>query len=411
MPVRSFVTLSLALPACALAQPSFTPLGDLPGGAVESFAYGVSGDGQLVVGRSRTAAGIEPFRWTRATGMVSLGTLDPSSFSIGRAASPAGGVIVGASGSSAVRWDQGAITPTPIPGSSGPLFGTAFALTPDATVIVGRTGTSSVGPEAFRWTSAGVQLLGDLPGGLFDSAATGVSADGGIIAGYGRSSSGREAARWVQGVIQGLGDLPGGFFESFAEAISGDGSVVVGQSNSSQGWQAFRWTPSTGMQGMGDLPGGIFSSHALAITPDATTIVGYAFDAAGRQAFVWTQAGSMTSVRARLQALGVTIPTGWRLEDATAVSHDGLVIVGFGLNPAGQTEAWLADLRPACGTADFNGDGDFGTDQDIEAFFACLAGVCCPTCFGGRADFNGDGDTGTDQDIEAFFRVLAGGPC
>jgi hypothetical protein len=62
-------------------------------------------------------------------------------------------------------------------------------------------------------------------------------------------------------------------------------------------------------------------------------------------------------------------------------------------------------------TADFNGDGDTGTDQDIEAFFACLAGFCCPTCNPRGADFNGDGDTGTDQDIEAFFRVLAGGSC
>jgi hypothetical protein len=64
-----------------------------------------------------------------------------------------------------------------------------------------------------------------------------------------------------------------------------------------------------------------------------------------------------------------------------------------------------------CGTSDFNGDGDFGTDADIESFFACLAGSCCPTCFAGGSDFNGDGDTGTDADIEAFFRVLAGGNC
>jgi hypothetical protein len=60
-------------------------------------------------------------------------------------------------------------------------------------------------------------------------------------------------------------------------------------------------------------------------------------------------------------------------------------------------------------SSDFNGDGDFGTDQDIEAFFACLGSACCPTCL--TADFNGDGDVGTDQDIEAFFRVLSGGPC
>jgi YVTN family beta-propeller protein len=62
-----------------------------------------------------------------------------------------------------------------------------------------------------------------------------------------------------------------------------------------------------------------------------------------------------------------------------------------------------------CGSADFNNDGDVGTDADIEAFFACLAGSCCDTC--GTADFNADGDVGTDADIEAFFRVLAGGNC
>lgn len=73
----------------------------------------------------------------------------------------------------------------------------------------------------------------------------------------------------------------------------------------------------------------------------------------------------------------------------------------------------VSDL-PACGSADFNCDGDVGTDADIEAFFACLAGSCppptTPPCTS-SADFNGDGDTGTDADIEAFFRVLAGATC
>lgn len=66
---------------------------------------------------------------------------------------------------------------------------------------------------------------------------------------------------------------------------------------------------------------------------------------------------------------------------------------------------------PVCGTSDFDGDGDSGTDADIEAFFACLAGNCCVTCFPGGSDFNGDGDAGTDLDIESFFSVLAGGTC
>ena len=66
---------------------------------------------------------------------------------------------------------------------------------------------------------------------------------------------------------------------------------------------------------------------------------------------------------------------------------------------------------PVCGTADFDGDGDTATDADIEAFFGCLAGTCCATCWHLGADFDGDGDSATDADIEAFFRVLAGNPC
>jgi len=67
------------------------------------------------------------------------------------------------------------------------------------------------------------------------------------------------------------------------------------------------------------------------------------------------------------------------------------------------------DAAPVGCNADFDGDGDHGTDLDIEAFFACLGGNCCPTC--ASADYDDDGDTGTDLDIEAFFRVLGGGPC
>jgi hypothetical protein len=113
------------------------------------------------------------------------------------------------------------------------------------------------------------------------------------------------------------------------------------------------------------------------------------------------------------------LPAGFRESFATgAYSADGqtVYIVGHGVNnTTGRREALLwvhtPTQPPQCGTADFDGDGDTGTDADIEAFFACLAGSCCPTCFAGGADFNGDGDTGTDADIEAFFRVLAGGSC
>jgi hypothetical protein len=81
---------------------------------------------------------------------------------------------------------------------------------------------------------------------------------------------------------------------------------------------------------------------------------------------------------------------------------------GSPFNGSFQTSAALALVSCPC-SADFNNDGDVGTDADIEAFFACLGGDCCATC--GSADFNNDGDVGTDADIESFFRVLGGGAC
>jgi hypothetical protein len=93
-----------------------------------------------------------------------------------------------------------------------------------------------------------------------------------------------------------------------------------------------------------------------------------------------------------------------------ASSSTDVWAAGYGVDSLGySTGTYTIHSTASCGDADFNDDGDSGTDQDIEAFFACLAGNCCGTC--GTADFNNDGDTGTDQDIEAFFRVLAGGNC
>jgi hypothetical protein len=80
--------------------------------------------------------------------------------------------------------------------------------------------------------------------------------------------------------------------------------------------------------------------------------------------------------------------------------------------PAGLAVAGVPVPTTAhCGSADFDCDSDVGTDADIEAFFACLAGNCPAAPCTSNADFNGDGDVGTDADIEAFFRVLGGGTC
>jgi hypothetical protein len=112
-----------------------------------------------------------------------------------------------------------------------------------------------------------------------------------------------------------------------------------------------------------------------------------------------------------------------RIEAADPINYSGSINFGFaglqsksrgssGVFTAPASPIALRIIRaPSCGTADFNCDGDVGTDADIESFFACLAGTCPPAPCTNNADFNADGDIGTDADIEAFFRVLAGGSC
>jgi hypothetical protein len=95
--------------------------------------------------------------------------------------------------------------------------------------------------------------------------------------------------------------------------------------------------------------------------------------------------------------------------EGTGLSLSNSGWVAFRARDAFGNHSIYRTLLGHCGSADFNHDGDVGTDADIEAFFACLSGNCCAACEG--ADFNYDGDVGTDADIEAFFRVLGGGGC
>jgi hypothetical protein len=107
----------------------------------------------------------------------------------------------------------------------------------------------------------------------------------------------------------------------------------------------------------------------------------------------------------------------YRFTANVAPSNAGMVTVGLfkpatAGSPATSASATVpAPTVPHCGSADFNCDGDTGTDADIESFFLCLSGTCPALPCTSTADFNGDGDTGTDADIEAFFRVLGGGTC
>ncbi len=292
--------------SAAFAAGSMEGLGDLDGGYFESYASAISGDGTVVVGSSSGASGTEAFRWTSAGGMEGLGDLAGGSF-----------------------------------------YSMAYAVSNDGSVVVGWSISGSGPAEAFRWTEAGGMVgLGDLAGGDFSSTAFDVSSDGSVVVGQSSSGAmggGNEAFRWTEaGGMVGLGDLPGGNSWSFARAVNSDGSVVVGASGSSLGDEAFRWTASGGMVGLGVLTG-YDHSWAADVSGDGSVVVGAVQneDTDALNAFRWTEATGMLSLAEWLARSGHTL-TGWSDTQATGVSDDGYIVVGYGDNSDGNTEAFIA---------------------------------------------------------------------
>ncbi len=187
--------------------------------------------------------------------------------------------------------------------------------------------------------------LGDLPGGIFFSLAFGVSGDGSIVVGGSISDSGMEAFRWTDDTgMVGLGQLPNGGLGSLAHDLSTGETVVGGTGPFDSDVEAFLWMNQVGMVGLGDLPGGAFESIAHAISIDGSVIVGESHSALGSEAFLWTAGGGMRNLKNVLAGQFAEDLTGWTLLSARDISDDGLTIVGFGRNPSGNVEAWIATV-------------------------------------------------------------------
>jgi FG-GAP-like repeat/Immunoglobulin domain len=122
---------------------------------------------------------------------------------------------------------------------------------------------------------------------------------------------------------------------------------------------------------------------AVAITQQPTPVVAPAGQSAS---FSVGASGSPRLYQWRKN--GVNLADGGPVSGATAAT--------LSINPVAQSDdgaAFDCVVSNGCGSVRSNPAG------------LGVSGGC------GSADFNGDGDIGTDADIEAFFRVLAGGSC
>ncbi len=333
---------------------TFQGLGFLPGDHT-TFARGVSADGLTAIGVCQGFSGYAAFKWTSEGGMTDFGAwAGPLSEAL--AVSANGSTVVGS------REAAGSSRPFVWKGSSASSFptgypGAAEGVSADGSVAVGSYYVQGISPWfGFRWTLGGnvVQLL-NMYGSYGGAKAHGVSADGQTV--VGTSSTATSGSPWWQATVWsgswggpskngvGLGKLSG-TGGSDALAISADGTTIVGYSGETEhtaGTMAFRWTADEEMVSLGYLPGDDRSS-ALAVSGDGSIVVGRSESPGPRTAFIWDEVHGMQDVKELLESDFSLDLSGWKLTEASGVSADGRIIVGYGTNPTGGAEAWIAEV-------------------------------------------------------------------
>lgn len=367
-PVRRAVIvwslLIIAGPSVRAGLPpgTFLGLGLFPGDYQISQPLGISSDGSSTVGYSAYTNDWQAFRWTESGGMSLLDpTLPAGYYSVATGASSDGSVVVGGYGDQNTDWSFRWTAETGITRlhelEPGMFNSVAWDVSDDGHSTAGAVNAGGLDfGQPFYWTSSyGLRLL-DLSGtGYSDGVPVRISGDGRTMVGrMTRSDSAgyqHEAFYWRDetGFVK-LGGLHPFVVDSLASGVSYDGSTIVGQTLAAPNDRlAFKWTEAAGMQSLGDLPGGQSNSHATAVSADGSIIVGAGSSDIGQEAFVWDESRGMRSIMEILTDQFGADLSGWQLAYAYDVSADGRTIVGWGINPQGQTEAWIAVI-PEPGT-------------------------------------------------------------
>jgi uncharacterized membrane protein len=390
---------ALLLSAVARAEPpGLYELGELASTSpffshFTSQALGVSGDGRVVVGSGKLWLNVPDFPWiydeeafrSEDGAMTSMAPLiTDHDRSIARAANHDGTLITGFLNrhGSSPDWDGGFVwdwlggTATwlgDLPGGS--TWSTGDAISDDGTVIAGHS-VDAINSRAIRWDAGLPPSMTALGTGFDYSFAYGVSGDGAKIVGFQLepSPSPHEVARCWSGLAMIDLASPPGDFGTLAWGISADGSTIVGRSRQSSGVVATRWNGCStvaSVELLGTAPGHL-ESEANDASVDGGTVVGWSrLDInQDQEAVIWDAQHGMQLLHDVLtNDYGFDL-TGWTLLEAEAISDDGKVIVGTGINPDSLERGFKAVLGGAAAPRCSNGiddDGDGATDYPADS--------------------------------------------
>lgn len=327
-PVSAGLVLLGLAPGVLAQTASFTPLG-----TAGTTVTGISHDGHAVAGYLSSGG---CFLWTPAGGVLSIGG-DGLNVKVANNA-----VAVSADKVDPLTGDTHAGRWTPAGGwqligglgsQSGSSVATGYNISADGQVVVGLGWITPGSAHAFRWTAAAGAV--DLGPQGWSSRANGVSGDGQRPVGWWGGT--HKAAYWTGTTLT---TIPGtGVSDAFAANF--DGSAIVGSSDK----RGFLWTQAGGFVDLGEYPGQVFpeSTVATGVSDDALTVVGLKAPGFAGKAWIWRQALGLVDLETYLIGQGVNL-TGWSLRAATGISGNGNVIAGWGVNPGGQIEGWIAHL-------------------------------------------------------------------
>jgi probable HAF family extracellular repeat protein len=226
----------------------------------------------------------------------------------------------------------------------------------DGSIIVGLAWVQPTGAHAVRWDAQnGMVDLGSLQNK--SSRANAISADGNTIAGWDENPRQDGNHYYWRGAIwwQGLERLmnPYGWIGQ-AEALNDSGSIVVGRGHPMNTLHAYRFTAWDGaVEDLGAIPRGRGPNEreqedrsiAAAVSDDGNVVVGQSGWMPPTDAFIWTPETKMLKLSDYLAGKGVSGFDRWILVSAVAVSPDGRIISGTGINPNAEPEGWIVKLQ------------------------------------------------------------------